>query len=62
LIRFVPLLLMLGQLAVVVWMVRIYKRRQLNDHLHLQQAVTHATGAVPREFARDERLLMKRSS
>jgi Tfp pilus assembly protein PilF len=62
LIRFLPLLLMLGQLAVVVWMVRIYKRRQLDDHQLLQQTVTHATGAVPEEFARDERLLMKQSS
>jgi tetratricopeptide (TPR) repeat protein len=62
LIRLVPLLLMLGQLAVVVWMVRIHKRRQLDDHQRMQQAVAHATGAVPDEFARDERLLEKQSS
>ena len=62
LIRMVPLLLLLGLLAVVVWMVRIYKRQRLDDHQRLQEAVAHATGAVPEEFARDERLLVKQSS
>jgi tetratricopeptide (TPR) repeat protein len=61
-VALVNLLLMLGVLAVVVWMVRIRKRRQLGDHQLLQQAVAHATGAVPEEFARDERLLAKQSS
>ena len=62
LIRLVPLLLMLALLGVVVWMVRIHKRRQLDDHQRLQEAVAHATGAVPEEFARDARLLAKQSS
>jgi Flp pilus assembly protein TadD len=58
----VPLLLTLGILAVPVWIVRRHKRHQLSEHLRLQQAVAHATGAVPEEFARDERLLTKQSS
>ncbi len=62
LIRFVPLLLMLGVLACVVWLVRRYKRLQLSQHQDLQQAVAHATGGVPAEFARDERLLERQSS
>ena len=61
-IRMIPLVLMLGVVAMIVWMVRIYKRRKLDDHQRMQQAVEHATGAIPEELARDERLLAKQSS
>jgi hypothetical protein len=57
-----PLVLALALLAMPVWMVRNYKRSRLSDHVRLQQAVAHATGAVPEEFARDERLLARQSS
>ncbi len=60
--QLVPLVLTLGILAVPVWMVRRYKRNQLSEHLRLQEAVAHATGEVPEEFARDVRLLTKQSS
>ena len=60
--RFVPLALMLGILGCVVWLVRRYKQNQLEQHQKLQQAVAHATGAVPDEFTRDERLLARQSS
>ncbi len=62
LIRSIPLVLMLGVVAMIVWVVKIYKSQQLDEHQRLQQAVVHATGAVPEEFARDERLLAKQSS
>jgi len=62
LMRVVPLALALGLLAIPVWTVRRYKRYQLKEHQRLQQAVAHATGAVPEEFARDERLLARQSS
>jgi hypothetical protein len=62
LIRSIPLLLMLGLVAVVVWMTHIYKRLRLDEHERLRQAVTHATEEVPEEFTRDERLLAKQSS
>jgi len=62
LIRFVPLLMVLGVVAVTIWMVRLYKGQRLREHRQLQFAVEHATGAVPDEFARDERLLAKQSS
>jgi tetratricopeptide (TPR) repeat protein len=58
----VPLALSLGLLVVPVWMVRRHKRDRLTEHQRLQQAVAHATGAVPEEFARDERLLQRQSS
>ena len=57
-----PLLILLGYLAVLVWMVRDFKRRRLSEHVRLGQAVEHATGAAPAEFARDERVLRKQSS
>lgn len=62
LIRSIPLLLMLALLADIVWIVRLSKHRKLHEHQRLQQAVAHATGAVPEEFARDERLLARQSS
>jgi tetratricopeptide (TPR) repeat protein len=62
LIRSVPLLLSLAMLAVPIWTVRRFKRYQLSQHQGLQQAVAHATGAVPEEFARDEQLLVRQSS
>lgn len=58
----VPFALVLGMLAVPVWMVRRYKRNRLSEHQRLQQAVAHATGAVPEEFAQDERVLKRQSS
>lgn len=58
----VPLAFLLGSLGALVWMVRNYKRRRLSEHVRLGQAVEHATGAVPDEFARDERVLRKQSS
>ena len=62
LVRLFPLLWVLALLAMVVWMVRIYKRQRLTDHQRLQEAVEHATGAIPEEFVRDGRLLAKQSS
>jgi len=58
----IPLVLLLGLAATPVWAVRRYKHRQWREHVRLQQAVAHATGAVPEEFARDERLLARQSS
>jgi len=58
----VPFALAVGMFAVPVWMVRRYKRNRLREHQRLQLAVAHATGAVPEEFARDERLLQRQSS
>ncbi len=62
LIRSIPLLLSLATLAVPIWIVRRIKRHQLSQHQQLRQAVAHATGAVPEEFVRDERLLVRQSS
>lgn len=62
LVRMAPLTLSLAVLAIPVWMRRAYKRQQLAEHQRLRDAVTHATGATPEEFTRDERLLVKQSS
>jgi tetratricopeptide (TPR) repeat protein len=62
LLRMVPLLLSIGLFAAPAWAVRRYKRYRLSEHLQLQDAVAHGTGAVPEEFERDVRTLERQSS
>jgi tetratricopeptide (TPR) repeat protein len=58
----VPIAMLLGILAVGIWMVRRFKRDRLTDSQHMQRAAELAIGAAPEHLQRAERRLKREST
>jgi glutathione S-transferase len=58
----IPLAIMVGLIAASLWMFRRFKRRQLEEHQRVRQAVEHATGEVATELEQIEKRLARSSS
>jgi tetratricopeptide (TPR) repeat protein len=57
-----PLGALLGTVAILIWGVRRWNRYRLAEHRRSRQALEHATGAAPADFARDEQRFTRQAS